>query len=207
MFDLDGTLADTGRDLADAVNYTRSHFDLPGLAEAFVYAQVGHGVEYLLRHSVPEEVPDRFPEVMKVFFEHYERHLLDATALYPGVLETLKQFAGKKKAVVTNKIHRFAMAILRGLEIDDRFDTIIGGDSVGEKKPHPASLHHVLRRFDLEPGRAAIIGDAEIDVQAGKAAGVLTCGVSYGLGNLDELVAAGPDFMVDRFGDLLNCFY
>jgi 2-phosphoglycolate phosphatase len=207
MFDLDGTLADTGSDLAAAVNYTRAHFNLPGLPEALVYAQVGHGVEYLLKHSVPEETPERFPEIMKVFLERYERHLLDATALYPGVIETLERFAGKKKAVVTNKISRFAMAILRGLEIEDRFDAILGGDSVAEKKPHPALLHEILGRFDLAPGRAAIIGDAEIDVQAGKAAGVLTCGVSYGLGNVEQLVASGPDFMVDSFGDLLNCFY
>src|ERR1044071_4775415 len=172
MFDLDGTLADTGRDIADAVNHTRAHFNLPGLPDVFVYSQVGHGVEYLLRHSVPEEAPDRFPEIMRVFLDHYERHLLDATALYPGVIETLQHFSAKKKVVVSSKMHRFTMAILRGLDIADRFDAILGGDSVGEKKPHPALLHHVLRRFDLPPERAAIIGDGDTNVQAGKAASV-----------------------------------
>ena len=207
MFDLDGTLANTGQDLADAVNYTRAHFNLPGIPEPLVYAQVGHGVEYLLKHSLPEETPDRFAEVMRVFLDRYENHLLDATTLYPDVAETLQRFAGKKKAVVTNKTHRFAIAILRGLAIHDQFDAIIGGDSVGQKKPHPAVLNHILTRFDFDAGRAAIIGDADVDVQAGKAAGVMTCGVSYGLGNFDQLVAAGPDFMVDSFGYLLRCFY
>src|SRR5207247_6733338 len=178
MFDLDGTLADTGRDLADAVNHTRAHFDLPALPGAFVYSQVGRGVEYLLKHSLPEESSEHFLEVMRVFLDRYENHLLDATVLYPNVLETLEYFAHKKRVVVSNKVHRFTVEILRGLGIAKQFDAILGGDSVGEKKPHPALLHHVINQFNISGNKAVIVGDGDTDVEAGKRAGVLTWGVT-----------------------------
>jgi phosphoglycolate phosphatase len=65
MFDLDGTLADTGHDLADSVNFTRAHFQLPALPEKSVYSNVGRGVEHLLKQSLPEQTPGHFDEVMR----------------------------------------------------------------------------------------------------------------------------------------------
>src|SRR2546422_9799432 len=204
MFDLDGTLADTGRDLADAVNHTRALFDLPALPDAFVYSQVGRGVEYLLKHSLPEESSDHFDEVMRVFLDRYENHLLDATVLYPNVHEILKYFCNKKRVVVSNKIHRFTVAILTGLGIAEQFDAILGDDSATEKKPHPALLNHVLSLFNVSANKAVIVGDGDTDVEAGKRAGVITCGVTYGLGSRERLLTAKPDFVVDNLGELLN---
>ena len=74
MFDLDGTLADTGHDLADSVNFTRAHFQLPALPEESVYSNVGRGVEHLLKQSLPEQTPGHFDQVMRVFLAHYEAH-------------------------------------------------------------------------------------------------------------------------------------
>lgn len=195
MFDLDGTLADTGSDLADAVNYTRAHFKLEALPNDLVYAHVGYGVEHLLKHSLPRQQP--FQEVMRVFLERYENHLLDKTVLYPGVLAALDHFSDKRRVVVTNKMHRLSIAIIRGLGVENQFDAVLGGDSVAEKKPHPAPLHEVLRRFAVPARRALMVGDGEADVQAGKRAGVVTCGVTYGLGSTKDLLAARPDYVVD----------
>jgi phosphoglycolate phosphatase len=206
MFDLDGTLADTGHDLADSVNFTRAHFALPPLPEKLVYANVGRGVEHLLKHSLPEERPDRFQEVMRVFLAHYENHLLDRTVLYPGVHEVLKLFRGKRRLVVSNKMLRLTLAVVRGLGVADEFDDILGGDSAPEKKPHPALLQLALQKFDVAPSRALMVGDGDTDIEAGKRAGVITCGVTYGLGNRDDLVAAKPDFLLDRIGDLASHF-
>jgi len=206
MFDLDGTLADTGRDLADAVNHTRAHFNLPALADSSVYASVGHGVEHLLRRSLPKDSSERFPEVLRVFLDRYESHLLDATVLYPDVHATLDYFRDKKKAVVSNKVHRLTVGVLRGLGVEACFDVILGGDGALEKKPHPALLNSVLTRFDIPHERAIIVGDSETDMQAGKRAGIVTCGVTYGFGDRDKLVAAEPDFIVDRLSELLNYF-
>lgn len=206
MFDLDGTLADTGRDLADAVNHTRAHFNLPPLPDSLVKSHVGRGVEYLLKHSLPEESPHRFREVMHVFIERYENHLLDTTVLYPHVHETLDFFCSKRRVVVSNKMHRLTVAVLRGLGVDKEFDTILGGDSAPQKKPDPALLVHALDRFQIPAKRAVMIGDGDTDIAAGKGAGVVTCGVTYGLGSKGDLVAASPDFLVDDLSELPKFF-
>lgn len=202
MFDLDGTLADTGRDLADAVNFTRAHFDLPNLPDATVLAHVGRGVEHLLRHALPEENPHHFEEVLRVFLQRYEDHLLDATALYPDVNKTLDFIRDKRRAVVSNKMHRLTVAVLRGLGIEHCFDIILGGDSAPQKKPHPALLNQALARFQVPPRRALMIGDGDIDIEAGKQAGVMTCGVTYGLGRKEDIIAVAPDFIIDSLSEL-----
>ena len=207
IFDLDGTLADTGRDLADAVNHTRAHFDLPALPDLLVYSNVGRGVEHLLRQSLPRESSEHFQEVMQVFLTRYESHLLDATVLYPDVHKILDYFRDKKRVVVSNKMHRLTVGVLRGLGVEPLFDAILGGDSAIEKKPHPALLNDVLRRFDVPRDRAVIVGDGDTDMEAGKRAGIVTCGVTYGLGDREKLLAAQPDFIIDNLGELLNYFY
>jgi 2-phosphoglycolate phosphatase len=204
MFDLDGTLADTGPDLADAVNYTRAHFTLEPLPNDLVYSHVGYGVEHLLKRSLPQRHP--FQEVMRVFLARYEKHLLDKTVLYPNVRQMLDYFRGKRKVVVTNKIHRLAVAIMRGLGIEEKFDAILGGDSGPEKKPHPALLIKVLERFQVAAAKALIVGDGDTDMEAGKRAGVITCGVTYGLGNKRDLLAVEPDFVIHDLAQLSHYF-
>ena len=206
MFDLDGTLADTGQDLADAVNHTRAHFDLEPLHEALIHSHVGRGVEHLLRHSLPEDSADHFAEVMRVFLARYEGHLLDTTILYPGVHEILYYFRGKRRVVVSNKMHRLTVAVLRGLGVDKQFDAILGGDSAAEKKPHPALIHDALDRFGILPAHALIVGDGDTDVEAGRRAGVITCGVTYGLGNKEGLIAAQPDVLIGALAELSGYF-
>lgn len=206
MFDLDGTLADTGHDLADAVNFTRRHFSLPPLPELAVYSNVGRGVEHLLKRSLPEAGDEQFRQVMAVFLERYEHHLLDRTLLYPGVSEVLRYFSAKRRAVVSNKMHRLTVALVQGLGVAGEFDAILGGDSVAEKKPHPAMLQMVLKEFHIAPGNALIVGDGDTDIEAGKRAGVVTCGVTYGLGDQDALRAARPDVTIDRLTELADYF-
>jgi phosphoglycolate phosphatase len=204
MFDLDGTLAATGRDLASSVNYVRALLKLEPLEEPVVYGHVGHGSEHLLRKSIPERFHSRFDELMQRFLDHYEKHLLDTTVLYPNVRETLERFSDKKKAVVTNKRHYLSVAVLKGLGIESSFDAIVGGDSGWNKKPDPSCLIHVLSALDVEPGKALMVGDGDTDIEAGKAAGIGTCGVSYGLCVREELVSARPDFLIDDFGELTD---
>jgi HAD superfamily hydrolase (TIGR01509 family) len=176
------------------------------LPDKAVLTQVGRGVEYLLRHAIPEESAAHFPELLRIFLERYEHHLLDATALYPSVTETLEYFRTKRRAVVSNKIQRLAVAVLRGLGIEHCFDTILGGDNVPQKKPHPALLEQALERFQVPPDRALMIGDGDIDIQAGKRAGVLTCGVTYGLGPKEAVIAANPDFVIDHLLEVARYF-
>lgn len=207
MFDLDGTLANTGQDLADSVNLTRAHFDLAPLADQHIYTHVGRGVEHLLQHAVPEQNGNPFQEIMRVFLGHYEEHLLDKTVLYPGVRDTLDHFRDKRRVVVSNKIFRLTAAVVRGLGIEDEFDAVLGGDSAPEKKPHPALLLMALGRFGIAASNAVMVGDGDVDVEAGKRAGVMTCAVAKGLGDLKQLIAAAPDVLIDRLAELPKHFY
>jgi phosphoglycolate phosphatase len=207
MFDLDGTIADTGGDLADSVNFTRGRFDLAPLPEQSVYAHVGRGIEHLLKHALPELKEESFEEIRRVFLEHYERHLLDKTVLYPDVRGVLEHFRGKRRVVVSNKIRRLTEAVVRGLGLGDMFDAVLGGDSASEKKPHPALLLMSLRRFGIAAPSAVMVGDGDTDIEAGKRAGVMTCGVTYGLGDRKQLIAAGPDVLIERLAELPEYFY
>lgn len=206
MFDLDGTLADTGQDLAEAVNYTRARFDLAPLPQKAISTHIGRGVEYLIRHAIAEAASSRFHQLLSVFLRRYEDHLLDKTVLYPHALEALAYFGDKRRVVVTNKLQRLAVALLQGLAVADRFDVILGGDSAVAKKPDPALLQTALRQFRIEPAAALMVGDGDIDIEAGQRAGVLTCGVTYGLGSRDALIAAKPDVMIDDLGQL-SCHF
>jgi phosphoglycolate phosphatase len=205
MFDLDGTLADTGPDLADSVNFARSKFDLAPLEARRIYANVGRGVEHLIRHSLPIKSPEHFREVLRVFNEHYETHLLDKTTLYAGVPEVLNEYRDKRRIVVSNKIQRFSEAVVRGLGIGDCFDLILGGDNA-EKKPHPALLMMALQRFETAASNGLMVGDGNIDIEAGKSAGVMTCGVAAGLGDRSRLVAAEPDVLVEQLPEMRKYF-
>lgn len=207
MFDLDGTLADTGQDLASAVNYVRSYLRLEPLDNRLVYRNVGRGVEHLLRSSLPEAYQQRFDEVMELFLARYENHLLDTTVLYPHVQETLHYFREKKRAVVSNKLHRLTVSVLRGLGIEPCFDAILGGDSTPQKKPDPEPLHKVLGAFKVTPAKALMVGDGGTDIEAGKRAGVVTCGVTYGLGKPEEIIGAKPDFLIDDIRQLRDYFF
>jgi phosphoglycolate phosphatase len=202
MFDLDGTLAATGRDLANSVNYIRAALDLKPLDDAVVYGYVGHGTEHLLRSSLPAGHENRFEEILDRFLKHYEAHLLDTTVLYPHVKEILDRFGDKKKAVVTNKRLYLSVAVLRGLGIEGCFETIIGGDCGLDRKPDPSCVRHVLAELKIEPRKAVMIGDGDTDIKAGKAAGVYTCGVTYGLCGRDELAASEPDLLIDDLREL-----
>jgi 2-phosphoglycolate phosphatase len=207
MFDLDGTLAATGQDLASSVNHIRSELGLEPLDEAVVYGHVGRGSEHLVSRSLPKKYAARLEEILQRFLDHYERHLLDTTVLYPHVKEILDRFSAKKKAVVTNKRHYLSVAILKGLGIEDYFDAVIGGDSGWDKKPDPACLNHLLATLKVAPGKAVIVGDGDTDIKAGKGAGVYTCGVTYGLCGREELAAAEPDLLIDDIRELTDYIY
>lgn len=206
MFDLDGTLADTGHDLVNTVNYVRSRFDLDPLEDRMVYGHVGRGVDHLIRSFLPQEFQEKFGEARELFLRHYTDHLLDTTVLYPHVKETLEYFGRKKRAVVSNKLHRLSVAVLKGLGIEDCFDAILGGDSLPERKPDPEPLNRVLGAFGIKPAEALIVGDGAADIESGKRAGVFTCGVTYGLGDKEELAQAMPDFLIHELRQLTDHF-
>ncbi len=204
VFDLDGTLVDSKEDLSNAVNVALESFDLPPLPKPVIYSYVGDGASALILRALPKEKAALLPEVLDRFLAYYRRHLLDSTRAYPGVAEALRKWAGiYRMAVLTNKGVEMSREILSGLSLDGYFFEVRGGDSFDTKKPDPEGLLHLLREAGAEAREAIMVGDSRNDVLAGRGAGAVTCGVTYGLG-ASGFAESPPDFTVDRFPDLFR---
>jgi phosphoglycolate phosphatase len=202
IFDLDGTLADTKQDIAMAVNLTLKEFGLPPKDSDVIYGFVGDGVRKLLQRAFEDQPEGLYKRALKVFRQYYLTHLLDTTQFYPGVLEVLHHFKDKKRAIATNKPFEYTEKIIDGLGVRNHFDLILGGDSTLYLKPHPAIIQEVLRRLGVDGRQAVMVGDGINDIRAAQAAGAKSCAVGYGLGRVEDLLAANPDFFCDQIKDL-----
>jgi phosphoglycolate phosphatase len=199
VFDLDGTLIDSTADLAAAVNATLAKIApaAPALSLDRIRCFVGHGVGMLVARALAEaRLPARPEEVLPVYLDIYRRGMLNQTTLYPGVTEALALLEGYALAVLTNKPGDMARAILEGLGVAGRFARICGPEDVPARKPDPAGLRWLMAEAGAGPEATAMVGDSPVDVRTGRAAGVLTVGVSYGL-DPEGLRAEPPDVMLD----------
>lgn len=208
VFDLDGTLVDSARDLISGVNAMRAAFRLPLLNDPTVMGFIGHGARELVRHALQDGgagTPRSEEEIDRgvlAFREYYSAHLLDHTQPYPGVVEALDALRDRTLAILTNKPLRFTLPILEGLHLAPRFRRVYGEDSLPTKKPDPAGMHALLREFGAAPEEAMMVGDSETDVLTARNAGTWMCGVTYGLSS-HRLVEYPPDLLVDSLTELL----
>jgi len=198
IFDLDGTLIDSKRDLADSVNAMRSWMGLGPLADGRVYSYVGNGAPMLVRRALPEASEADLDRALRYFLDYYREHMLDATTLYPGVREALDRlhFAGVPLAVLTNKPVRFSVRLIDGLGLAKHFFRVYGGNSFEEKKPHPMGIESLLAEAGAERARTVMVGDSAVDVLTARNAGVRACGVSWGF-QPETFAEAPPDFVID----------
>ena len=201
-FDLDGTLADTGADLAGSVNRTLQSLGIPTRPDPEILGFVGDGVRKLVERSLGESHRERFDEALKRFEEIYAEHLLDQTTLYPGVPHVLRHFGAKEKVLITNKTRDFTLAICSRLGIDGFFKEIIAGDSNDFMKPDPRLLLPLLEKFGAAPAETLVIGDGVNDILLARNTGVRSCAFLNGLGNREKLLRLGPDFTIEKMIDL-----
>jgi len=209
LFDLDGTLVDSQADLVFAVNLMLSDLGLKTLPHEQIVSFVGEGMLKLAERALKVSIskPLSQPELdaaMNIFLEHYRAHLLDRTVAYPGTVKALRYLSALPLGVVTNKPYDFTMAILTGLGLDHFFKTILGGDSVPERKPSPVPLLNAAAQCHIIPSECLMIGDTRIDIIAGKAAVMKTAGFAGGFRGRAELEAAGADYIFDHYDELLH---
>jgi len=199
VFDFDGTLADTWRDLAAALNRTLADEGLDPVEGPQVKFWVGHGVRPLLARAVPDAAPARLEQLYARFSTHYERGCLDTTRLYDGIEACLAACAGAELAVASNKPAAFLVPMVERLGIAAHFTAVLGGDSLAARKPDPAVLHEVAARVAADPaGEIWMIGDSAVDIETGRAAGARTIGCAWGLRGRDELIDAGCDHLIEH---------
>lgn len=204
-FDLDGTLLDTLGDLAAAVNHTLAQMDRAPLTTDAVRPMIGRGAKHMLEEGlrasggVPDGAVERlYPELLRF----YEAHIAVHSRPFPGVTAALDRLdaLGVRTAVVTNKAEHLARVLLAEFDLADRMATIIGGDTLGVRKPSPEPIHAMVEQCGC--GRAAFVGDSIYDVMAAKNAGVPSVAVSFGF--LDRPAGElGADHVIDHFDELV----
>ncbi|MCP4571015.1 MAG: HAD-IA family hydrolase [bacterium] len=220
VFDLDGTLVDSGLDIALSANAVRASRGLAELPVPVVVAYVGDGVARLMERTLGHEArpagaddvppgavaPAVVDEGLAVFADHYGAHLLDNTRPYPGVVETLADLDGVPLLVATNKPRVFADALLAGLGLDGFFVGVVGGDDTPARKPDPRHLAEALAGVEAAPERVVVVGDSPNDILAARAYGARSVGCTYGLVDPARVRAAGPNAVIDAFTDLPALF-
>src|ERR1700719_4163665 len=187
LFDLDGTLIDSKRDLVQSVNATLCQMGRPELPEDLVASYVGSGAPILISRALggasSEEEQQR---ALRFFLAHYDAHKLDFTKEYPGVRETLEKLRALPMAVLTNKPVNISVRILQGLGLAGFFRAIYGGNSFATKKTDPLGANKILSELDIAPAQAAMVGDSEVDVQTARNAGMISAIVNFGFGTHDR---------------------
>lgn len=204
-FDLDGTLIDTVGDLTAAVNHALSLVDRAPLIETEVRPMIGLGAKHMLERGlqatggVPDGAVDR---LYSDLLRYYEVHIQIHSRPFPAVAAMLDRLdaLGVQTAVVTNKAEHLARKLIGEFGLADRMAAIVGGDTLGVRKPSPAPIHAMIERCG--GGRAAFVGDSIYDVMAAKNAGVPSIAVSFGF--LDRPAQElGADHVIDHYDELI----
>jgi phosphoglycolate phosphatase len=206
IFDFDGTLADTWRDIATALNRTLAEAELPVVDGPEVRFWIGSGVLPLLERAVPPSwgSRERLEALYARFREHYDHLCLETTDLYPGVIECLRDLSEDRLAVVSNKPIRFLDYLLNALGLKPYFDVVVAGDTLSVSKPDPAVITHVVEAIPDPIREVWMVGDSAIDVETGRAFGARTVGCVWGLRGRSELREAGADVLAESPLDLLR---
>jgi len=206
IFDLDGTLAATGQDLVNSVNYALRSIGLQEKPAADIIACVGDGVTKLMERALGADNHRHLKEALNIFSDHYGTHLLDNTFLYPGVEEVLLKFSETKKVILTNKRYDYSLALVRGLGIEKYFLEIIGADSMPFLKPDRRQVEYLLDKYRARRENTVMIGDGGNDILAAKNSGILSLVLLNGLGDRNTLRKMNADYYCEDIREIIALF-
>ena len=204
VFDLDGTLIDSRRDITAAINHMRAGLGLPPLALEQVVTMVGEGARLLVERSLgPGFPPERVDEALAHYLEHYRDLCLETTRPYPGVEEMLAELGRRYPlALLSNKGEALSRKILDGLGLSSRFREILGGDSLPTRKPDPAGLRVLAERLGVPIGDLMLVGDTWVDAETARNAGCAFALVEWGFPRPPKLDGITADLRVAKAAEL-----
>jgi 2-phosphoglycolate phosphatase len=207
LFDLDGTLLDTARDMAAALNCLRLAEGLEELPFAQIRPHVSHGAPRLLRLAFGEPEAERHESLRRRFLDYYRAALAVHTRLFDGfesVLAAIER-SGLRWGIVTNKPGWLAAPLLAEVGLAQRCACLVAGDTLAERKPHPMPLLHAAGLLGLEPRECVYVGDAERDVQAARNAGMIPLVAGFGyLGDGEDPAAWQAEAIFSRPQELVE---
>ena len=208
LFDLDGTLADTAPDLAFALNEVLREQGCEPLPFEQIRPVVSHGGIALIRlgFQIDESAP-QFDTLRQRLLAIYREHIVRNTTLFDGMGELLNEIEGRglNWGVVTNKPGWLTEPLLEGLNLTQRAATIISGDTLDERKPHPAPMLLACEQAGSLASQCLYVGDAERDIEAGRNAGMQTLVALFGyIGAKDRPEQWQADGMVEHAGEIIE---
>ena len=196
-FDLDGTIIDSRRDLAESANQLIEEYGGQPLTEEQIGEMVGEGAGLLVRRAMRAAGRPDLAHALERFLEIYDQRLLNHTRLYAGLDDVLLQARARARlTVLTNKPLAPTERILAALGVRDAFEEVIGGDGPHPRKPDPAALYAMMTSAGADARDTLLVGDSAIDLETARRAGVRCCLVSYGFGFRPELRMPAPDVRV-----------
>ena len=202
--DLDGTLLDTIPDLAAAANMMLEELGRDPLDIEVIRTFVGKGIPRLVERTLAGHIDgEASAEEMSRALPVYEKHYVSVngrhTTIYPGVKEALDELRarGMPLACVTNKSERFTLPLLENVGFSQYFRTVVSGDTLARKKPHPDPLLHACKTLEIAPRDMLMIGDSINDTQAARAAGCPVFCVTYGYNEGHDVHELDTDAVVD----------
>jgi phosphoglycolate phosphatase len=208
VFDLDGTLIDSSRDLADATNALIEEYGGRSFEITDVMAMVGEGAAVLVRRALTASGLDpESPGALERFLTLYGDRLTHHTRPYDGILDVLTALrsAGRTLAVLTNKPQRATTTIMERLGLAPAFSDVVGGDTVAGRKPDPAALLQIVSRAASTPASTVLVGDSPVDLETARRAGTRICLARYGFGyRFGESAFRGDELFIDAPLELLS---
>jgi len=201
VFDLDGTLVDSREDISRAVNEGIVAVGGGKRPVSEIIPHIGRPLMDIFNDLLPVELRARAGRATEIFREYFFSHCVETSRLCPGVNECLEGLGTLSRAIATTKMTFMAERVVRQMGIAHYFDLVQGSDDIPHK-PDPAILALVLERLGKRADRAWVVGDTVYDIRAGKAAGMYTCAVTYGIGEFDDLEREAPALLLDNLADL-----
>ncbi len=202
VFDLDGTLVDSGEDIARSVNELLQGMGRAALPHGRIRSYVGNGVRKLLERSLDETEESKLVRAEALYLSIYRRRLLETTRPYPGVVPALEAlYREHVLAVLTNKPVSESLQILEGLALRRYFRAVLGGDSFAGRKPDPVGVRFLQAETGAGNDETLLVGDSTIDWQTARKAEIRSCLVRYGMGPWNQ-AEERPDFVVDDLREL-----
>ena len=205
VLDLDGTLVDSQKDLAQSINAMLRHYGRHEQPDAIVRSYIGDGAMMLVRRALGDPSGDAqdeafVAEALNFFVAYYNVHKLDYTYVYDGVMESLAAIRAArpemKMAVLTNKPVNPSRAICEHFGLSAYFFQNYGGNSFHTKKPDPQGLNALIAEAGVTAAETVMIGDSDVDILTAKNCGAWSIGCTYGL-SPHTLAAAEPDALAD----------
>lgn len=210
IFDFDGTLGDTRRNIVTTMQMTISEVGLPGRSDQECASTIGLPLASCFEVLYPGLHADRIQLCADTYRRIFEENLQSIKPqLFPGVAETLKALKeqGFTLTIASSRSHASLSRLTRDLGISDCISYLIGADDVERAKPEPEPVLKTLSAMHFAKDEALVVGDMAVDILMGSSAGARTCGVTWGNGTRAELEEAGADSIIDGMGELLNLPY